>query len=430
MNDIYQRVTCGVKGSCNRQGPDGTCSKCGKHSSGGTWWIRFRFGGRLIHESTKTASKTLARDAARQRRRELETKWNRVEKRKLPPTLTEASARWLEKRSALSPGTQETYAAALKNVKKALGAMVVCEISARHIESYQRKREEHGAAGATINKEIACLSSILAEYGLWDALRRDVKRAAENESAGRALSAEEEKWLLACASNVGQHQGAWTSLYTVTVLALNTGLRHTEIRRLKWKNLDLANRLLRVGESKTDAGRGRPIPLTQPAWAVLEMWSSRFTGRTAEHYVFPACENGRVSPERPIATWRTAWRRVTRLVACPACGRTQSPASICEGDECKADMRDVKSTIAGLRFHDLRHTAATKLLENGAPFAVVAQILGWSASTAVRMAKRYGHIRPEVQRRALDGITTAEIAVPVHQIVNQPENALLSQRRN
>src|SRR5207302_2840374 len=271
--------------------------------SGGVWWIRFRFGGRLIHESTKTASKTLARDAARQRRRELETKWNRVEKRKLPPTLTEASARWLEKRSALSAGTQETYAAALKNVKKALGAIVICEISARHIESYQGKRIEQGAAGATINKEIACLSSILAEYGLWDALRRDVKRAPENESAGRALSADEEKWLLAGASNIGRHQGTRTPLYTVTVVALNTGLRHTEIRRLKWKNLDLPNRLLRVGESKTDAGRGRPIPLTQPAWAVLEMWSSRFPARTAEHYVFPACENGRINPERPIANW-------------------------------------------------------------------------------------------------------------------------------
>ena len=430
MNDIYQRVTCGAKGSCNRQGADGTCSKCGKHSSGGVWWIRFRFGGRLIHESTKTASKTLARDAARQRRRELETKWNRVEKRKLPPTLTEASARWLEKRSALSAGTQETYAAALKNVKKALGAIVICEISARHIESYQGKRIEQGAAGATINKEIACLSSILAEYGLWDALRRDVKRAPENESAGRALSADEEKWLLACASNIGRHQGTWTPLYTVTVVALNTGLRHTEIRRLKWKNLDLPNRLLRVGESKTDAGRGRPIPLTQPAWAVLEMWSSRFPARTAEHYVFPACENGRINPERPIANWRTAWRRVTALIECLACGQTQNPGVVCVNAECKADLREVESPLAALRFHDLRHTATTKLLENGVPFAVVAQIMGWAASTAMRMLKRYGHIRPEVQRRALDGITTAEIAAPVHQNVNQPKNAVLSESRN
>ena len=36
----------------------------------GIWWYRFRFGGRIVHESAKTASKTLARDAERQRRRD------------------------------------------------------------------------------------------------------------------------------------------------------------------------------------------------------------------------------------------------------------------------------------------------------------------------------------------------------------------------
>jgi hypothetical protein len=53
-------------------------------------------------------------------------------------------------------------------------------------------------------------------------------------------------------------------------------------------------------------------------------------------------------------------------------------------------------------------------LEQGTPFAVVAQILGWSAGTAVRVAKRYGHIRPEVQRQALAGIATQEIHSGVH----------------
>ncbi len=47
------------------------------------------------------------------------------------------------------------------------------------------------------------------------------------------------------------------------------------------------------------------------------------------------------------------------------------------------------------------------MLENGVPMATVAQILGWSASTAIRMAKRHGHIRPDAQRRALEGIATA-----------------------
>jgi integrase len=65
-------------------------------------------------------------------------------------------------------------------------------------------------------------------------------------------------------------------------------------------------------------------------------------------------------------------------------------------------------TITGVkcRFHDLRHTTITRLLERGQAFAVVAEIMGWSAGTAVRMAKRYGHIGPSAKRvamAALDG---------------------------
>jgi integrase len=215
------------------------------------------------------------------------------------------------------------------------------------------------------------------------------------------LSRDEEKRLLDCASIVGRNQGNWTPLYTVTVLGLNTGMRHKEIRTLKWKNLDLANRVLRVGESETEAGKGRPVPLTQPAWAALDMWASRFPDRKPEHFVLPACENGRIDAQRPIANWRTAWRRACR-----------------------------EAGLVGLRFHDLRHTAATKLLEQGTPIAVVAHILGWSASTAVRMAKRYGHIRPEAQRQALEAVATAEIQSTVNQIVHQAGSEVESDRSN
>ena len=156
-----------------------------------------------------------------------------------------------------------------------------------------------------------------------------------------------------------------------------------------------------VGESKTEAGSGRAVPLVQPAWAVLAFWASRFPNRPPEHFVFLACETGKIDPEWPIANWRTAWRRACRQAHLP-----------------------------GLGFHDLRHTAATKLLEQGTPFAVVAQILGWAASTAVRMAKRTGHIRPEVQRQALEAVATPEIQTTVHQIVHQVEGVLKSAEVN
>jgi integrase len=144
--------------------------------------------------------------------------------------------------------------------------------------------------------------------------------------------------------------------------------------------VDLEKRVLKVGKSKTENGTDRPIPLTQPAWAALELWASRFSDRQPEHFVFPSCENGKIDLAQPVSHWRTAWSR-----ACKDAG------------------------LPGLGFHSLRHSAVTKLLENGVPFAVVAQIAGWAPSTAVRMAKRYGHIRPEIQRAALDKIATDEI---------------------
>jgi integrase len=367
----------------------------------GTLWFRFRFAGRFVHESARTTSRTIAREAERQRRRELEKSWNRIERRSLPPTFTEAAKRWLEKRTGLASNTRETYQGALKHLREGLGTMLVSEIEARNIVAYQKARLAQCAAGATINKEIACLSSILSDCGVWDRVRRDVKRLEENEEAGRALSRDEEKKLLECASVIGRRFGNWTPLYTVAVLGLNTGMRHKEIRTLRVKNLDLTHRVLKVGESKTEAGKGRPIPLTQPAWAALDMWKARFPDAKPHHFFFPACENGRIDPERPIANWRTAWRR-----ACHDAGLT------------------------GLRFHDLRHTAATKLLEDGTPIAVVAHILGWSASTAVRMAKRYGHIRPDVQRLALEAIATGEFQSGVNQIVHQVENTIQSKLSN
>jgi integrase len=275
----------------------------------GIYWLRFRFGGRIIHESTRTLSKTLVRRAELQRRRDLEERWNHIEKRALPPTVNEAAKTWLKKRAALSLNTRMTYQRALKHIMAFFGNLLVCEIEAQDISAYQKKRLSQNAAGASINKEIFCLSGILGDCGLWTNLRRDVKKLAENDEAGKVLADDEETRLLNCAARSGVNQGGWTPLYAVTVVGLNTGMRHKEIRTLRWKHLDLKNRVLKVSESKTEAGRSRPIPLVQPAWAALDMWASRFPDRKPDQFVFPRCENGRIEPERPIENWRTAWRK-------------------------------------------------------------------------------------------------------------------------
>ena len=61
------------------------------------------------------------------------------------------------------------------------------------------------------------------------------------------------------------------------------------------------------------------------------------------------------------------------------------------------------------RFHDIRHTACTRLLEGGAPLSGVATILGWSAATTAIMAKRYGHIGDTARRTAVAVLDTSDV---------------------
>jgi hypothetical protein len=163
-------------------------------------WYRFRFGGVIIHESARTESKSIAREAERQRRRELECKWNKLEKRALPPTFSTAATHWLDDRSMrLAPNTIETYSVSLNHLRRFFGSNLICDIDAPMIGRYQRSRNASGAAAATINKEVVCLASILNKFALWAPLRYDVKMLEERE-VGIALSPEQEALLLARAS--------------------------------------------------------------------------------------------------------------------------------------------------------------------------------------------------------------------------------------
>ena len=61
-----------------------------------------------------------------------------------------------------------------------------------------------------------------------------------------------------------------------------------------------------------------------------------------------------------------------------------------------------KAAEVQCRFHDLRHTCITRLLEAGVSLSVVASLMGWSPATTTRMAKRYAHFGDSVRRRAME----------------------------
>jgi hypothetical protein len=116
----------------------------------------------MIHDSARPTSKTLAREAERQRRRELEERINGIKKRGLPPTFEIAAKEWMASRGhAVARNTESVARLALKHLLPTFGAELLCDIVPRDIEEYQRTRIQSDTQGRTVNIEVAVLRQIL-----------------------------------------------------------------------------------------------------------------------------------------------------------------------------------------------------------------------------------------------------------------------------
>lgn len=242
-----------------------------------------------------------------------------------------------------------------------------------------------------MNLEVGTLRAILRRNKLWANLQLDVRMLSTSTDVGRALTLEEQHRLeIACLRSRSR------SLGTIVTLTLNTGLRRMELRLLKWSQIDLMAKLLTVGQSKTQNGAGRVVPLNRRAYAAMQAWAAQFPNREPNHYVFPAERYGASGDKfeakaystdvmKPLHSFKEAWEHAKKAA-------------------------DIK-----IRFHDLRHTAVTRMLESGVPLPVVGAVMGWSAATMVRMSKIYGHFADSSRRQAVDAICAAvlsENAVP------------------
>jgi len=345
---------------------------------GDVWWYKFRFAGQMVRESSKSESKTVARDAERARRRELEESWNQIKRRKLPPLFSIAAEDWLKTRTGIAPSTRRSYNLAISQLKTDFARQLLCDLSGQDLAAYQARRKRDGVSNRTVNLELGVLRSILRRYRMWEAIAGDVDFLKESASPGRALTHEEETTLLGVAS-----KSRCRSLYPVIMLAINTGMRASEIRGLTWAHVDFLAKSLTVDRSKTAAGTGRIIPLNPRSVAVLAHWRSLFPGAEAEHYVFPHEKYGlagndrkqcayEIIPTEPMHRWKVAWESAR------------------------------KAANVSCRFHDLRHTFISRLAESQASDSTVMALAGHVSRA---MMERYSHIRMEAKRRAVDDLS-------------------------
>jgi integrase len=341
--------------------------------------------------------------------------------------ITEAIERYLEDRAAhVQPRSKRSESDHAKPLRDYFRSLPIARIDAESILAYVRQRKADGLSNTTVNMEIGILRRILKRAKRWHLVEDEIPRLPERRDIGRALRPDEKLHLL----KVAQSKPEWETAYLASVVALNTTMRGCELKQLRWRDIDFMDHSLVIRRSKTRAGE-RLIPLNASAFNAiirLRQRAQKLFGNDlqTDWYVFPSAEGySKPDPTKPMSGWRSAWRSLTRAVSCPTCGELQNPSAMCSNAKCGADISKVKSTTAGLRFHDLRHHAITELAESQASDRTIMSIAG---HVSQQMLAHYSHVRIEAKRKALDALAVGikTVGYDTNNVTKPCEEAILS----
>ena len=331
----------------------------------GTWIVEFRLRGLYIKEAIPEArTKQEAEQVQAQIKRAIfDDKYNRAAGNKdftefvdevFLPWAKASKKSWEDDEERARPITEFFKGKRLRDITPMLIEKFK-ELRLKTKTMYDRERSP-----ATVNRELQVLSKVFSlayDNGLVETnpMRR-VHKLREAPGRERYLTDDEEKRLFEVLSGRRAH------VRPIVVVALQTGMRQGEVLGLRWEHVDLDQKTIYVAHTKT--GRPRTIPMSRPV--EVELRSLKQDASSDEH-VFSHARTG-----LKLTTFRHAW----------------------EG-ACK------EAKITGLRFHDLRHTFATRLRAKGVHEMDIMSLLG---HTTLQMTSRYTHAMPENLRTAVDSL--------------------------
>ncbi len=299
---------------------------------------------------------------------------------------------WLEAiRGNVRPKTYQGYECYIRvHVVPALGKVRMAKLTPQQLQAFYSKKLEGALSPTTVRHMHATLHRAFEQAVRWGVVARNVAnlvdppRRADKEMV--ALSSDQARALLEAA--------AGDRLEALYVLAVTTGMREGELLGLRWKDVDLDGGTLQVrsivqrtkqnglafSQPKTASSR-RQIALTPMAVAALR-----------RRRVMQAEERLKAGP---------AWQD-NDLVFPNILGKPMEATNLLHRSY--APLLE-KAGLPKIRFHDLRHTAATVLLKKRIPSKVVSEMLG-HANIGITL-QLYSHVLPDMQKEAAAAMEAA-----------------------
>lgn len=233
------------------------------------------------------------------------------------------------------------------------------KLTPARLDTWVAERLKAGVTKATVRRNVATIKALLATAARWGLVTNTlagysaVKGA--DEKRNRFLTPAEEKRLRAALKK----GPSW--LLDLVDIGINTGLRLGETLSLKAADIDLQGKRLYVRAGTTKSGREHIVPLNSAALAAIKR-------RPEEGYLFPGI------------------------------GKTGHLVNI--GKEWRAALK--VANLNGFRYHDIRHSFASRLVTGGVDLYTVGKLLSHSDP---KLTQRYAHLAPSALVDAVNTLT-------------------------
>ena len=285
-------------------------------------------------------------------------------------------------RYQVSEGTFERYERTCRNhLLPFFARLKLRDLSAAHVRAFKARKIEEGLNPNTVGVMQGVLSVALnqaVDDGLLPSnpATRVKKAALRGESPMRALSNEEASRLISAAEGTRDE--------ALITLALRTGMRQGELAALRWEDLDLS-------EKGSVTVRRSADTRTRTRVSTTKTGEERRVGIGARTVAVLKAHKKRQLEERMAAS---SW-------ADPGLVFPNTKGKVRRRDSVMRSLRKMLAEAdlpAEIRFHDLRHTAATLAIKQGIPIPTVSKMLGHSDPAMT--LRRYAHVLDDMREDA------------------------------
>lgn len=318
----------------------------------GTWYCVYSVNGKRRWKSLKTQDRHVAKQIFNKLAVKIDQQRSGVAPRRLK--LTDAIEAYLEhKKATLKPRTLEQYRQQSLTILRLVSVEYCNKLTGETIIDYVKARQAEGRANKTIKEELCTIkaalqhaikSGLLAEMPIKDWPTLKIIPVAP-DSLGHYSLAEIETLKL-------HFKGR--SFEPVFLFALYTGCRRGELEALRAKDVNLAEKVVRIRNAKTESNASNQFRVVPLHDRLLPTLLELCRKKKPTDVLFPILSSNKQNYPAKVMSR-----------ACRACG------------------------VPYKRFHGIRHTTATYLLAAGSPLRDVMTIMGW---TRLETAQRYIHM--------------------------------------